>query len=293
MCNKLKILTVDLEDWFHILDNTETQSECHWNRFPSRVEQATEKLLDLFDQHKQHATFFILGYIARKHPEIVSEIAIRGHEIATHGDMHQLAFRQTPDQFEADLISSLESITKAAGVMPRAYRAPGFSITSESTWVFDILVRNGIEVDASIFPVSRAHGGLPGFPYSEPCIIETKSGHNLRSFPMSVTKILRKDFVFSGGGYFRVVPDPVLQVLFAQNAYTMTYFHPRDFDPLQPIVPGLGLLRRFKSYYGLRTAYSKLDRLLSKQAFVDLREAELRVNWDRSKIVKNWELNHT
>lgn len=285
MTEALRILTVDVEDWFHILDNAETMTGSHWSRFPSRVEAETARLLDLFDRHKQKATFFILGYIARNHPEVVREIAGRGHEVATHSDMHQLVYDQTPEAFEADLVTSMEAIAAAGGGLPRAYRAPGFSITSETPWAFDILARNGIEVDASIFPAPRAHGGLPGFPEVGPCLIETGSGRRLRAFPMSLGRIGPKSMVFSGGGYFRITPGPLLDRLFTRGDYVMTYFHPRDFDPDQPIVPGLSRSRRFKSYVGLASAFNKLDRLLGTFEFVNLGEAEEQIDWTCAPVV--------
>jgi polysaccharide deacetylase family protein (PEP-CTERM system associated) len=281
----MRILTVDVEDWFHILDNPETLDEGNWSRFQSRVETETTRLLDLFDKHSLKATFFILGYIARNHPQVVLEIVRRGHEIATHGDMHQLVYNQTPAAFEADLVASMEAITAACGVTPRAYRAPGFSITADVEWAFDILARNCIEVDGSVFPAQRAHGGMPKFPMAEPCRIETRLGGTLRAFPMSLGRIGPISFVFSGGGYFRLAPRSLLKMLFTRNDYVMTYFHPRDFDPDQPIVPGLGMGRRFKSYVGLSGAYKKLDRLFRAIDFISLSEAEALVNWNCVPVV--------
>ncbi|MCP3972692.1 MAG: DUF3473 domain-containing protein [Rhodobacteraceae bacterium] len=285
MADAMRILSVDLEDWFHILDNPETMTEENWRQFPSRVVMVTEKLLELLDAQSQKATFFILGYIARNHPELVQEVARRGHEIATHSDMHQLVYAQTPNAFEADLVASLEAITQACGTTPRAYRAPGFSITQEATWAFDIMARNGIEVDASLFPARRAHGGLPGFPEAGPCQIQTQSGQILRAFPMSVGKLGPANIVFSGGGYFRLTPRPLLNRLFQAQDYVMTYFHPRDFDPDQPMIPGLTLARRFKSYVGLRGAFAKLEGLLTRMDFITMGTAEDRVDWQTSPTV--------
>lgn len=281
----MRILTVDVEDWFHILDNAETMSEDNWRNFPSRVEAETCRLLDLFDKCQCKATFFILGFIAREHPQLVLEISRRGHEIATHGDMHQLVFRQNPDAFEADLVNSLEAIAATGVSAPRAYRAPGFSITSDALWAFDILGRNGIEVDASVFPAKRSHGGLPDFNNAEPCLIVTQNGYQIRSFPMSIGRIGSKPLVFSGGGYFRLTPALFLRRLFAHNNYIMTYFHPRDFDPGQPLAPGLNSMRRFKSYVGLHGAFKKLEGLLCTFEFISLGQAEAMVDWEAAPMV--------
>lgn len=285
MSSPMRILTVDVEDWFHILDNEATRSQENWLSFPSRVEAQTSRLLDLFDRYRCGATFFVLGFIAREYPQLVLEISRRGYEIATHGDAHELVYRQTPYAFEADLVSSLEAITASGVSTPRAYRAPGFSITSEALWSFDVLGRNGIEVDASIFAAKRAHGGLPGFTNAGPCSIETSSGYRLRSFPMNVARIGSKPFVFSGGGYFRLAPYLLLHHLFTHHNYVMTYFHPRDFDPGQPVVPGLNSVRKFKSYVGLHGAFKKLERLLGAFEFISLGQAEAMIDWEAAPVI--------
>lgn len=225
------------------------------------------------------ATFFVLGWVAEAVPEIVAEIARRGHEIACHSYRHQLVYKQTPDEFERDLSLALNHIEAATGTCPTAYRAPGFSITTQSAWAFDILTRYGIETDASIFPAPRAHGGLPEFPAGKPCLFETTSGRLLKIFPMSYGSILGRRIIFSGGGYFRLLPYPALKLGFDRANYVMTYFHPRDFDPDQPTIPGLSLARRLKSYVGLRTCLSRLERLAATTDFMCVEEAINSIDW--------------
>lgn len=285
MIDKMHILSVDVEDWFHILDNPSTETELEWASFPARLEEGLMRILELFDRYDQRATFFVLGWIARKYPALVAEIAQRGHEIATHSDMHGLVYKQSPKDFEEDLKKSLDSIEKAIGLRPTAYRAPGFSITENSTWAFEILIRNGIEVDCSVFPAPRSHGGLPMFPSNGPCILRTAQGKFLRAFPMSFGHLFGRRFIFSGGGYFRLSPAPLLRHWFAKSDYVMTYFHPRDFDPDQPLVPGLSLNRRFKSYVGLRSALPKLQMLLENNNFITVSEAVERVRWEEVERV--------
>ena len=282
----MRILTVDVEDWFHILDNDATQTEADWARFPSRLEQGVGRLLDLFDRHGQKATCFILGWVARNYPDVTTEIHRRGHEIATHSDMHQLVYDQSPEAFEADLIASLDAIEAATGVRPTAYRAPGFSLVQSTAWAFDILARNGIRTDCSVFPAPRAHGGIPGFPEAGPCLLETPSGAELRAFPINLGRFGPKRFVFSGGGYFRLAPGTLLRRWFRKSDYVMTYFHPRDFDPDQPVVPGLSRARRFKSYVGLGGALQKLDTLLQEHRFMTLADAEAQVDWRAAPLVR-------
>ena len=175
---------------------------------------------------------------------------------------------------------ALDHIESAAGVRPIAYRAPGFSITKQSAWAFEVLARNGIVIDASIFPSSRAHGGIEDFPCGKPCILNTISGRSLKLFPMSYVTVMGRRFIFSGGGYFRLLPYQLLQLGFKRSEYVMTYFHPRDFDPDQPIIPGLSPYRRFKSYVGLGTSLSRLKRIALSGRLTCIESAVEGIDWD-------------
>jgi peptidoglycan-N-acetylglucosamine deacetylase len=285
MDEPMKILTVDVEDWFHILDNAETATESEWVNFPHRLESGLMRILDVFDWHQQKATFFVVGWIARKYPDAVAEITRRGHEIACHSDLHQLVYKQNPLEFEDDLKRSLDTIEAATNYRPTAYRAPGFSITEDSTWAFDILARNGIDTDCSVFPARRCHGGLPMFSSGKPCRLETIEGRMLRIFPIGFQNIFGSRLVFSGGGYFRLTPKMLLKHWFDKADYAMAYFHPRDFDPYQPQIPGLSSIQRFKSYVGLKTALSKLESVMEFTQFIPLREAAERVDWNKTQKV--------
>ena len=282
----LKILTIDLEDWFHILDNDTTMNETTWVQYPRRIEQMTLRLLDLFDLVNVKATFFILGYIAKTTPEIVQEISNRGHEIASHGQNHQLVYSQTQKEFQSDLNSSKESIFKACGIIPTAYRAPGFSITSQNLWAFEILRNEGFNVDCSVFPARRAHGGIPQFPDNEPCILLHKNHEPSYLLPISTTKLWRANIVVSGGGYFRLAPWFLIAEIAKSSDYFMTYFHPRDFDADQPMIQGLGVLRRFKSYVGLKKAFGKLEALVTTCPFITVGEALTHIEWNRQPVLE-------
>jgi peptidoglycan-N-acetylglucosamine deacetylase len=275
----MHILTFDIEEWFHILDNPKTSDIDQWRLLPSRLEGGVNQLLDFCDIAGVKATFFILGWVAEQAPDVMAEIARRGHEVGCHSYRHQLVYKQTPREFEHDLTQALERIQTATGIRPKAYRAPGFSITPKSAWAFDILARNGIEIDASVFPANRAHGGLPAFPAGKPCILETGNGNEIKIFPMSFGTILGRRIIFSGGGYFRLLPYRALKFGFSNSDYVMTYFHPRDFDPDQPVVPGLGPARLFKAYVGLDTALEKLQKLTSCFNFIPVGDAASKVNW--------------
>jgi polysaccharide deacetylase family protein (PEP-CTERM system associated) len=278
----MKILTFDIEEWFHILDNDATKTEAEWEGFESRIHGNMDKIHEMLGDQK--ATFFCLGWVARKYPEVLKDIDRRGHEIATHSDLHQLAYEQNRQTFEQDLERSIKSIEDVIGKKVRAYRAPGFSLMEQNKWVFEVLMKNGIEIDASIFPAERSHGGFAQFGHAEPCWIDIE-GMRMKEFPINLSSFAGKNLIFSGGGYFRLFPYPLLDFMTKNSDYVMTYFHPRDFDAEQPMVPGLNFVRKFKSYYGLKGCLSKLDKLIKKHDFVDIRTAEASIDWEKAKVV--------
>ena len=275
----MKILSFDIEDWFHVLDNPETSSPADWEKMPSRLVAGVDRILCLLSDTKQPATFFCLGWVAEKYPRVIKKIVESGHHLATHSHTHQLAYSQSKSQFEEDLWRSIDTLQQVSGKKIDTYRAPGFSITSNNLWAFEILHKLGIENDCSVFPASRAHGGIPEYSLACPSLIEYENA-TLKSLPINTSKILGKNIVYSGGGYFRLLPLWYLKRRFTNDNYIMTYFHPRDFDPHQPMVPGLGVIRKFKSYVGLSRAYSKLEFLLKDHQFVNVDMAVRAVNWD-------------
>ncbi|MBD3315326.1 MAG: DUF3473 domain-containing protein [Chitinivibrionales bacterium] len=288
----MNILTFDIEDWFHILDNDATRTEKEWSGFSSRIRANTGRILDLLAQRGQKATFFCLGWIARNYPEIVRKIDEHGHEIGSHSSMHQLVYEQSSKRFSTDLRDSIDLLEDTIGKKVVSYRAPGFSITERTPWAFEALVDAGIEKDSSVFPAPRGHGGFPAFGVAEPAIIEC-NGLRLKEFPINIATVSGKSLIFSGGGYFRLLPYPVIRRMTAASAYVMTYFHPRDFDPAQPVLPGLPLTRRFKSYVGLKRAWKKLGWLLNDFSFIDLRTADARTDWDKARVLKHSTLTNT
>jgi polysaccharide deacetylase family protein (PEP-CTERM system associated) len=279
----VKVLTVDVEDWFHLLEHPLTDDVASWDSFERRVEPATERILDELNRRGIRATFFCLGWIAERYPGIVRKIAEGGHEIGSHSYAHQLVHRQDRQAFAADLARSIALLADVTGAPVRAYRAPGFSITRDCLWAFEIMAGQGIEIDCSVFPSPRAHGGLEGF-CAEPAVIRTPGGA-LKELPMTMGRIMGRPLAFSGGGYFRLLPRAVIDHQMAAQGYTMTYFHPRDFDAGQPVLPGLSPARRFKSYVGLRGAWAKFLRMLDAFSFVSVGEAAASIDWDKARTV--------
>lgn len=279
----MNILTFDIEEWFHLLDNPTTKTEEDWGKYESRIHHNMDRIFRLLDETNSRATFFCLGWVARKYPEVIRRIDEAGYEVATHSDLHQLVYEQSPEEYRADLERSIKSLQDVTGKKVRSYRAPGFSVKEQNRWVFPLLVELGIEIDCSMFPARRAHGGDSSFGIAEPCYIDV-NGSLLKEFPINIVDVMGKDLIFSGGGYFRLFPYRMLRYFMKQSPYVMTYFHPRDFDPEQPMVPGLSRVRQFKSYYGLNTCWDKLKQLLLDYEFIDLVEADKRVNWSGSQI---------
>ena len=285
MTDKMTILTIDLEDWFHILDFHQTQSENTWLYYESRLEKLTTKLLKFLEQKQVKATFFVLGWVAKKFPHVVKEICAAGHEIACHSNLHQLVYKMTQASFKRDTMEALDNIEASCGVRPIAYRAPGFSITAQTPWAFDTLADVGIKYDCSVFPAPRSHGGLISYGAGIPAIIHTINDKEVREFPINYVNIMGLKIVYSGGGYFRLMPGCLGRAMFHANKYNMTYFHLRDFDYGQPLLSGLTPIRKFKSYVGIKGALMKLESLLNQEKTIPLLEAASMIDWENRKRI--------
>lgn len=280
----MKILTFDIEDWFHILQKYPDDILDKWDNYEVRIHNGMDRIFKVLDENNLNATFFVVGYIARKHPEIVKRIHDLGYEVAAHSDMHKVAFNQSREEYKQDLSDCINSLENIIGEKVVSYRAPGFSIKNQNVWAFEVLKELGIKFDASIFPAPREDGGFDDFLVSTPAIIRY-NGMQIKEFPMSINTIFGNKFTVTGGGYFRFFPYRLMKKMIENAEYTMTYFHPRDFDPKQPILEGLSLKRRFKSYYNLSKSYSKLKQLIYDFDFIDLREADNKIDWGNVPIV--------
>ncbi len=281
----MKILTFDIEEWFHVLEHEDTKDEITWNNFEFRIETNLERILNSLRKHNQSATFFCLGWIAQKFPHLVQMIDQMGFEIGTHSNSHKLAYEQTQIEFRDDLVKSIDTIGNLTNKKVKYYRAPGFSIKESNKWVFDELIMQNIEIDCSIFPAKRAHGGFKSFPSNFPSIISSEKGL-IKELPINTVNLINNPIIFSGGGYFRLFPYPIIKKLINRSDYVMTYFHPRDFDPHQPILKELPLIRKFKSYVGLNKAFDKFEKLILDYKFVDIKEANKKISWNDSRIIK-------
>ena len=273
----MNILTFDVEEWFHLLDNDSTRTEKEWDKYPVRIYENVERILRILEETGTKATFFIIGWVAKKYPDIVKRIAEK-YEIGSHTMNHQLVWQQSPTIFKEDIESSIKLLEDITGKKVLYFRAPGFSIRRQEAWAFEILHDMGIVADCSVFPAHHAHGGIPEYTKAEPSII----CHNqicLKEFPISVKHIMGKPVVYSGGGYFRLFPYSLIQKWVGRSNYVMTYIHPRDLDVGQPMIKDLPLQRKFKSYVGLKGAEKKLYRLLADFHFMDIQTAMEQIDW--------------
>lgn len=280
----MNILTFDIEEWFHIKFDFDFLDDSKIEKYENRIENNVDYILNTLDNYKFKATFFCLGWIARKHPNILKEIDKRGHEIGSHSNSHKLAYHQSRKEFTEDLNISIQSIQQAIGKKVILYRAPSFSINNNNTWAFEEMSNQGIMIDCSIFPAKRKIGGYKNYSSTYPSKILTKKNQEIKEFPINTYKIMSKRIIFSGGGYFRILPYYILQKMMKSSDYVMTYFHPRDFDPDQPILDDISLMRYFKSYVGLSSSKKKFERLFNDFKFLSVSEACDNIDWSNVTI---------
>lgn len=258
------VFSIDVEDWFHILDLPGTPPLRQWAALPSRVEKNLLKLLDILDETNTKVTCFFLGWVARRFPHLVKEAARRGHEIASHGYAHILAYHMTAEGFFRDAKKAKEILEDSVGQQIYGYRAAGFSVSEATNWFYDKLIEAGYLYDSSLFPARRGHGGLRAGPRA-PHVVVGASGEIIE-FPMTVESILGAPMCFFGGGYLRLFPYAMMRHMakkvLADGLPVIFYVHPREIDPEQPRLP-MNLKRRFKSYVNLRATEQKIRRILS------------------------------
>ncbi len=281
----MNILTFDIEEWFHILDNRSTKTENEWLKFESRIHKNMEIIYDIIDKKNITPTFFVVGWIAEKYPDIIKNIADKGIEIGSHTHLHQLIYESDKTTFYKDVEKSIKTLEDCSGNKVRCFRAPGFSITEKNKWAFDILYELGIEIDSSIFPAVRSHGGFPSYDSKFPSLI-SHNGALIKEFPINYYSILNQKINFSGGGYFRVLPYNLIKKFTQNSNYVMSYFHPRDFDHNQPLINDLSIFRKFKSYVGLKNCRFKLENWLNDFEFININIADSSIDWNNTKIVK-------
>lgn len=262
-------LSFDIEDWFHMVEIDAVADTDAWPTLPSIVEHYTHWIVETVTAANVRATFFMLGWIAERYPNLVKAIADAGHELATHSYWHRKVYELSPAEFRDDMQRSIDVIEAASSKKVLGFRAPSFSITPGTEWAFDVLLDLGLKYDASLFPAARGHGGYP-CPVRAHQFTNTPSQRPIPELPMSVMQLGPKRLCFSGGGYMRLLPLWLIRKGFnqlnAQGIPAVVYLHPRDFAPDCPRVP-MPLKRRFKCYVGLDTTKRKLQSLLDTHRF--------------------------
>jgi len=274
----INALTVDVEDYFQVSAFDRYVRRQDWDCYQLRVENNTRKILDMFDEHGVKATFYILGWIAKRCPALVKEIHRKGHEIACHGYWHELVYRIGPDKFREDVSRARDLLQDICGEQVVGYRAPSYSITKESLWAFDILVQEGFLYDSSVFPVLHDTYGIPDanrFPNRVAC----PSGE-LREFPLSTLPLsiagIKYRLPIAGGGYMRLFPAWVIRsgikrINTKEHQPAVLYFHPWEIDPGQPRIKA-GYRSRFRHYLNLHSTEEKVRSLLAELRFGTMRQ---------------------
>ncbi len=277
----MNILTFDIEDWY----NCDFISEdFDWSKYEVRIYEGVDRILDELAVRNLKGTFFCLGWLAEKHPVVIRKIYQAGHQIGCHSYQHELSTRFSPDEFKQDTYKAKSLIEDTIGVEVNCFRAPGFSITQNNLWAFEVLSCLGFKYDCSVFPAHHDYGGLPDYGTAEPSLLNY-NGYSIKEFPINTHSIFGRNLIFSGGGFFRLFPYWLIRRWGRQAPYMMTYFHPRDFDPRQPVIKTLPRMRRFKSYVGLETAFPKFQQLLADFKFVNVAEADSMIDWAAVKSI--------
>jgi len=269
------LLTVDLEEWFVVETLSGRFSRVEWEKLETTVIKNTHRLLQLFQNKDVTATWFVLGWVAKKYPALIKEIFHEGHEIACHSFNHIRVNSMDPESFRKDTELALEAITNATGKQPVGYRAPSWSIDDSTPWAFDILCELGFEYDSSIYPIKHDIYGIPKGP-RHTFKMNLESGRTIYEIPASTYRILGHNFPVAGGGFLRNSPywytKLIINSLNNDNHPAIVYLHPWEIDRDPPRLEGLTMVQKFRTYGSTSVFYYKLERLLSDFDFINMSE---------------------
>jgi polysaccharide deacetylase family protein (PEP-CTERM system associated) len=271
----LNALTIDVEDYFHANAMDAVVAPDAWDGLPTRVEANTQRVLDLLDEHDARATFFVLGWVAERWPQLVDEIAARGHEVACHGYAHRLVYQLGPERFRADVVRAKRLLEDRLGAPVDGFRAASYSIVPSTAWAFDILIEQGFRYDASVFPIRHDMYGFPGF--SRFAVRLQRPAGEIVEIPGSTVRLFGRNWPVAGGGYFRFLPLAVTcRAIRHLNAHdgvpAVVYLHPWEFDADQPRLPA-GRRARIRHYTNLHRTEPRARQLLRRFRFAPLRRA--------------------
>jgi polysaccharide deacetylase family protein (PEP-CTERM system associated) len=271
----LNAMTVDVEDYFHVQAFAGVIGRGDWERYPSRVERNTLRLLEMFACRQVRATFFILGWVAERFPSLVRAIGTAGHRVGCHGYGHRVIYEGSKLDFREDVRRARQIIENISGIPVTSFRAPSYSITSKTLWAFEVLGEEGFEYDSSIFPVIHDNYGIPGAPRF-PHIKRLKCGRQIREFPPSTLRLLGNNIPVAGGGYLRLFPYRLTAWAIdhlnkAEKQPAMVYLHPWEIDPDQPRIAA-PWLSRFRHYNNLDSTETKCQKLLNDFSWAPMEE---------------------
>jgi polysaccharide deacetylase family protein (PEP-CTERM system associated) len=274
------VISVDVEDYFHVEAFTDIVNRGNWDTYPCRVETNTQRVMDLLDRCGVKGTFFILGWVAERYPRLVAEIAARGHEPACHSYWHRLIYNLDPQEFRADTQRAKECIEQAAGQPVFGYRAPSFSIVSKSAWALEVLKELGFRYDSSVFPVKHDVYGTASAP-RRPFQVATPSGP-ITEYPMTTFHFgSSPNLPVGGGGYLRIFPywytKMGVERVWGEGLPVVSYIHPWEFDPEQPRLSGR-LKSRLRHYTNLTKTEERLGKLIRLGEFTAFRDC----GWDKN-----------
>lgn len=291
----MNIITFDIEEWYN--------EKAHYGGRQFKYDlfdEALGRTLDLLDEIDVKGTFFCLGKLATDFPHVIKAIADRGHDIGCHSNEHFWLTKMDDKILRNDTTEALKALEDLTGKKVTSYRAPAFSITSQNLWTIEVLAECGIENDASVFPMTRDFGGYPSFPQDNPCTIQYH-GVRLHEFPVCITRIFGRQTVYSGGGYFRMLPYQYVNRIMQKRDYNICYFHMNDLTKEKQTLmtkaeyedyfrePGT-LKNRFirfaKSNIGKGDVLNKLAELLKDFEFINIDKAAKLINWDKTDVIK-------
>jgi polysaccharide deacetylase family protein (PEP-CTERM system associated) len=271
----LNALTIDVEDYYHVSAFEPVISMTDWDRYESRVEKNTHRILNLLDAHTTKATFFVLGWVAERYPGLVRTLVARGHEVASHGYAHQRVYTQTPEQFRTETRRSKRLLEDILGQPIRGYRAASYSITVQSLWALDVLRDEGFAYDSSIFPIRHDLYGIPRYPRFCHMLPGPREAP-LVEFPLSTLRVGGINVPTAGGGYLRLFPYAYTRWCIRylnqrEGQPAVVYLHPWEVDPAQPRLAA-GTRSRWRHYTNLHRMEERLVRLLQDFSFGTMAE---------------------
>jgi len=270
----LNMLTVDVEDWFHVQAFSDVYPRSTWDSQRTRLIGNLLRTLDILDEYETKATFFVLGWVAQKFPEVVALISEKGHEIASHSQFHRLVYTLDREEFKEDLQQSILHIESAADITVQGYRAPSFSIRQDLKWVWEVFAECGIKWDSSVFPVRHDTYGSPSaprFPYR----VEPEPGISILEIPPATVRFMGVNIPVAGGGYLRLFPywftRRAIRKINQEGHPATVYFHPWEIDVHQKRV-NAKFKSRFRHYTNLKTFERKLRMMLAEFRFASISE---------------------